>query len=310
MVLDSNLTRHRKKTPHNWSLIALSWVLPAVLAAPLQASSWRAGYEGVVWEASEPSPLQCELNHYIPDFGVARFIHRSGDRVRMEVDTFRHSLQEGRVELVALAPEWQPGQGTQHLGDYRLETTDEPLKIGHQQTRLVLESLRQGRMPSFIQQDADARIDTRRASLTPVRFHPAFAEFQRCQAALIPVNFEQVGEVSLTFAVGSNALNAEQKELLDLIVRYVGADPEIESISIDGHSDSTGTRERNRELSHDRAHQVTDYLVARGVPAEIITTQFHGQRFPVADNRTAQGRLQNRRVEIKLNRELEIRPLL
>ena len=278
-------------------------------ASTASAHTWQAGYEKGVWQASEPSQLNCELNHSIPDFGVVRFIHRSGDEVRMEIDTFRHSLREGWVELVALAPHWQPGLGTYNLGEYQVETTDYPLKIGTRQTRLVLESLRQGRMPSLIQLADDERFERRRASMTPIRFHQAYAEFQRCQAQLLPVNYDQVGDIHINFPVGDNSLTAEHRELLDLLARYVHADPEIESISIDGHSDSTGTRERNRELSHDRAHRVTNYLVARGVPADMITTQFHGQRFPIADNRTAAGRDQNRRVEVKLNRELDIRPL-
>lgn len=282
------------------------WLL---LAGPAAASTWQGGFEDGLWEASEPSQLQCELNHFIPQFGVARFVHRAGEAVRLEVDTFRHALREGRVDLVALAPQWQPGQGVRNLGHYDLVTTDDPLLIDTQQTELVLESLRQGRKPSFVQTDEDARIERRRASLTPVRFHPAFADFQECQARLLPVNFDQIHEVAIRFPVGDNSLSQDDKDRLDLIVRYVQADPEIERVTVDGHSDSTGTRTRNRELSFERANQVTDYLVARGMPEEMITTEFHGQRFPIADNRTAAGRNENRRVEVQLFRELEIQPL-
>lgn len=280
-----------------------------LVAGSATATTWQGGYEDGLWEASQPSQLSCELNHYIPDFGVARFIHRAGDEVRMEIDTFRHSLRRGRVDLVALAPHWQPGQGVRNLGHYEVETTDYPLRIGTRQTELVLESLRQGRMPSLVQTDADERIQRRRASLTPVRFHTAFANFQQCQARLLPVNFDQIHDVVLNFNVGNNQLSQADKDKLDLIVRYVHADPEVELVMVDGHSDSTGTRTRNRELSYERANSVTDYLVARGMPEDIITTEFHGQRFPVADNRTAEGRFKNRRVEIQLQRELEIKPL-
>jgi len=299
--------RFMLSNPKSW----LSGLLASLLlsAGSAQASTWQGGYEDGLWEASEPSQLSCELNHFIPDFGVARFLHRAGDEVRMEVDTFRHALREGQVDLVALAPHWQPGQGVRNLGQYQVETTDYPLMIDTQQTQLVLESLRQGRKPSFIQADADQRIERRRASLTPVRFHSAFASFQACQARLLPVNFDQIHDVVINFRVGNNALSQDDKDQLDLIVRYVNADPEVERVTIDGHSDSTGTRTRNRELSFERANSVTDYLVARGMPEDMITTEFHGQRFPVADNRTEAGRYQNRRVEIQLHRELEIQPL-
>jgi outer membrane protein OmpA-like peptidoglycan-associated protein len=294
--------------PERW-LGGLLGSLLLVAGSSAMATTWQGGYEEGLWEASEPSQLSCELNHYIPDFGVARFIHRAGDEVRMEIDTFRHSLRQGRVDLVALAPHWQPGQGTRKLGHYEVKTTDYPLRIGTHQTELVLESLRQGRMPSLVQTDSDERIQRRRASLTPIHFHNAFASFQQCQARLLPVNFDQIHDVVLNFNVGNNQLSESDKEQLDLIVRYVHADPEVELVMVDGHTDSLGSRTRNREISHQRANEVTDYLVARGMPEDMITTEFHGQRYPVADNRTAEGRYKNRRVEIQLQRELEIKPL-
>ncbi|SFB85234.1 OmpA family protein [Marinospirillum celere] len=298
----------KKKPAKHWlgSLLAPCLLL---MAAPAAATNWQGGYQDGLWEASEPSQLQCELNHYIPDFGAARFIHRSGEEIRLEIDTFRHALRRGRVDLVALAPDWQPGLGTRNLGYYQLETTDYPLEIGTQETELILESLRQGRMPSLVQTAADERVQRRRASMTPVRFHQAFADFQACQAQLLPVNYDQIGDIMINFNVGNNSLSAADREKLDLLVRYVHADPEIERVHVDGHSDSTGTRTRNRELSHERAQNVTRYLVARGLSEDLITTQFHGQRYPIADNRTQDGRYKNRRVTIKLERELDIRPL-
>jgi outer membrane protein OmpA-like peptidoglycan-associated protein len=67
---------------------------------------------------------------------------------------------------------------------------------------------------------------------------------------------------------------------------------------VEGHTDSQGTESSNMELSQRRAQAVRDYLVSRGVPSEIITAQGLGQSRPVADNRTAEGRQNNRRVEI------------
>lgn len=278
-------------------------------ASAAQASNWQAGYESGLWQASDPSQLNCELTHYIPNFGEARFIHRAGESVRMEIQPFRHAFRPGQIELVAMAPQWLPGSGTRPLGHYNLVTTDLPLRIGTQQTELVLESLRQGLMPSMLQEDRDPRIERRRASLTPLHFHSAFADFQLCQAQLLPVNFDQIRDVMINFHLGGAQLTQADRDRLDLIVRYTYADPEVVVVMVDGHSDSSGTRRDNRELSSQRASAVTDYLVARGMPQDMITTQYHGQRYPIADNRTSEGRATNRRVTIKLERELEIKPL-
>ncbi len=67
---------------------------------------------------------------------------------------------------------------------------------------------------------------------------------------------------------------------------------------VEGHTDSQGTESSNIELSQRRAQTVRDYLVSRGVPADIISSTGIGQSRPVGDNSTAAGRQQNRRVEI------------
>lgn len=278
-------------------------------SASAYASSWQAGYENALWQTSDPSPLNCELSHYIPNFGEARFIHRAGETVRMEIKPFRNALRGGEVKLVALAPQWMPGVDARALGKYNFQKTDLPLRIATPQTELILESLRQGLMPSMVQEDTDSRIERRRASLTPINFHPAFARFQLCQAKLLPVNYDQIRDIVITFNLGGAQLTQDDRDQLDLLVRYAYADPEVILVMVDAHSDSSGTRRDNRELSSKRADTVTKYLVARGMPQEIIQSQYHGQRYPIASNRTTEGRSKNRRVTIKLERELEIKPI-
>jgi outer membrane protein OmpA-like peptidoglycan-associated protein len=69
-------------------------------------------------------------------------------------------------------------------------------------------------------------------------------------------------------------------------------------IVVEGHTDSNGSDAFNLELSQSRAQAVRDYLVSRGVPSERIRAQGVGETRPVADNSTAEGRANNRRVEI------------
>jgi outer membrane protein OmpA-like peptidoglycan-associated protein len=67
---------------------------------------------------------------------------------------------------------------------------------------------------------------------------------------------------------------------------------------VEGHTDSQGNESSNLELSQRRAQSVREYLVSRGVPGDIISATGLGQGRPIADNRTAEGRQNNRRVEI------------
>ena len=73
---------------------------------------------------------------------------------------------------------------------------------------------------------------------------------------------------------------------------------EVESISVVGHTDSTGTEKYNLKLGQKRADAVKDYLVSKGVDGEKIVTDSKGESEPVADNKTREGRKQNRRVTV------------
>ena len=72
------------------------------------------------------------------------------------------------------------------------------------------------------------------------------------------------------------------------------------NVEVIGYTDSSGTDEHNQWLSERRATAVTDTLVRDGVSASRITTRGYGAANPVASNATAEGRAQNRRVEIIL----------
>ena len=72
------------------------------------------------------------------------------------------------------------------------------------------------------------------------------------------------------------------------------------SIEVVGHTDSTGSYSYNMELSQRRAQSVADYLLAQGVDPSRLSTRGMGPDQPVASNATAEGRAQNRRVEVIL----------
>jgi OOP family OmpA-OmpF porin len=87
---------------------------------------------------------------------------------------------------------------------------------------------------------------------------------------------------------------AELKKAIDFVKKYPGA-----KVEIDGHTDSIGTEQYNQKLSERRADAVANYLIEKGaVQKADITTVGYGESKPIADNKTAKGRFENRRAEI------------
>ena len=76
----------------------------------------------------------------------------------------------------------------------------------------------------------------------------------------------------------------------------------IIGVLVKGHTDSVGSEAFNQQLSQRRADSVASFLVSQGVAADKIHTEGHGEGQPVADNATDEGRAQNRRVEIVVDR--------
>jgi len=71
-------------------------------------------------------------------------------------------------------------------------------------------------------------------------------------------------------------------------------------VVLSGHTDNTGSPEKNMELSKNRVQAVKDYLIRQGVMEFRIRAEWFGQEKPIADNKTAAGRQKNRRVEMKM----------
>ena len=77
------------------------------------------------------------------------------------------------------------------------------------------------------------------------------------------------------------------------------------NLVVEGHTDSQGSESYNQGLSQRRADAVRDYLVQRGYPADRIQARGKGEGSPIADNASPEGRANNRRVEIVIERELQ-----
>lgn len=113
-----------------------------------------------------------------------------------------------------------------------------------------------------------------------------------------------LGAHALFDTAKSNLRAAGKAELDALAAKLAGGIPGLKSINgvrVVGHTDSRGSVAYNQGLSERRAASVRNYLVSKGVPANIISAYGEGKMNPIADNNTAAGRQQNRRVQITVS---------
>ena len=115
----------------------------------------------------------------------------------------------------------------------------------------------------------------------------------------VPVSEKVTFAADAFFDFDKSVLKAEGKAKLDDVVSKLGS-INLEVIIAVGHTDSVGTDAYNQALSVRRSEAVKSYLIGKGVDKNRVYTEGKGEKQPVADNKTSDGRAKNRRVEIEV----------
>lgn len=116
-------------------------------------------------------------------------------------------------------------------------------------------------------------------------------------AAVAVVEVAKPADFSGFFKTDSFELTDEAKSKLDDYAEYLQANPDT-TLQIRGFTDSHGSAAYNQKLSQKRADSVKNYLESKDVDAKRMEAIGEGEKYPVADNATAAGRAENRRVEL------------
>ncbi len=117
---------------------------------------------------------------------------------------------------------------------------------------------------------------------------------------VIDTVYEEIHRLdNVLFEFGSAKLKPESYHVLDQWVKILKENPNM-IIEVAGHTDSIGSDEYNLKLSRARAKAVRDYFIKKGIEPSRIYARGYGERQPIADNGTPEGRALNRRVEIRI----------
>lgn len=103
------------------------------------------------------------------------------------------------------------------------------------------------------------------------------------------------------FELNSSVIRAESFGLLDDVAKVIKDHPEIKKVAIEGHASADGDDNQNLLLSDARAKSVMAYLVTKGgIDQNRLSAEGFGEKKPIADNNTEEGRIKNRRVEFNV----------
>lgn len=237
-------------------------LLPFLLSSlPALAVTFQTRLESVEWKV-EGDQFECRLSQPVANFGVGEFVRRAGEQATFRLKPEAQWLGRGSATLLAAAPPWRPGQGDINLGQVSIGSGEVPFNSSQQQAGRLLTGLLEGRSPLVRHRTWQGdRLEVR---LLPARFASVYSQYQACIAKLLPVNFDQVKLAQVGFPDGGTALNDVARAKLDIILQLLKADPSINRIELDGHSDNSGNRLTNRDLSRRRALAVQEYLKSNG----------------------------------------------
>ena len=278
-----------------WYLALLS----VFASLPAMALTFQTRLESIEWTV-EGDKFECRLSQPITDFGAGEFVRRAGEQATFRLKAYNAIIGGGSATLLAAAAPWQPGRGDINLGAVQIGSGNVLFSSSQVQAARLINGLMDGRSPVLRHYSGDGRVSEVR--LLPVKFSKAFSEYQGCVARLLPKNFEQVKQSRIGFHGQGIDLDGQPKAQLQEMLEFMKADPTVNHIELDGHSDNSGNRLTNRDLSRRRALAVMEFFKANGIQESQITLRFHGERYPLAPNTTAANRAKNRRVNVHLAR--------
>ena len=269
-------------------LVWLMAAMPATAAEP--ATLVTVAMDQVLWE-SKIDRFICKLELDLEKNGQIAFIHAAGSVGRFHYFP-EHSPAEG-VELASVTAPWLPSARSEWIG---LEAGPDSFRLSPEQTASLINAMDAGLWTSL-------RAGRKEVLIPTIRWQDVRERYQQCEKELSPMSVAQARDTVVHYARGQTALTQAQLEQLARLARYVRLDTAISKILIDGHTDDVGGRIANLQLALERANDVAAALVSAGVDKRLLEVRAHGDRYPVSDNSTPEGREQNRRVTIRVFRQ-------
>ncbi|GEM75183.1 sodium-type flagellar protein MotY [Vibrio sagamiensis NBRC 104589] len=248
--------------------------------------------------------LECSLVHSDPLYGKFYFRAEDNKKVNLILSLKKTENNWRGVVLSSQLPPWKE-EGINIDHSPIIMATSKNQFAFNDGVDDILAFMRNGYWLSISLYNDEALSNSLRITLPVTGVQGALADFEKCREQLPKLSPSQARDVNLHFYAGQKFLSNGHKAKLRDVYNYMTKDKRVIKVLIDGHTDNTGDDLTNLTLSRNRAQQVADELVLRGVEREMIEVRAHGSRYPTASNSTKLGQAKNRRVILRLVRDNE-----
>ncbi len=272
------------------SFFPLTGFAGQTMTIPMDLVSWK--YSG--------DAFQCNLSQPVSPLGTLRFAARPNRPLSLQLVNPQAQSNWSNAELFQQAAPWQKTSLTsQSFGLGKVNR--DGLVHFESGVETLLSRLASG---SWIRLELDSTQAGHQQSvqIPSTRIQSAVARFNQCRAKLPQMAFTEARDLVLQFNFGQRVVSAAQRQQLQALASYVRVDSEVNKVLIDGHTDNVGNAIANLQIARVRADDVASVLVELGLPVAKLEVRAHGDRYPVASNRTKQGQAKNRRVTVRLIR--------
>ncbi|WP_246201156.1 OmpA family protein [Vibrio ziniensis] len=258
-----------------------------VIDVPMDLSAWNYKEERAA----------CNLIHTEVPHGKFYFRSERNHQITFDFKSSNKSESWKYASLSTLTPPWiEPEQVTLMSQGYASSPTHFSFRSNIDK---LLKSIEEGKWLKLSLKDSSGSqsVDL---ILPSIRVQQAISEFLECKKKLPSITYAEAKDTYVYYASGQKTLSTDQLLILNNLVSYIRWDDQISQVLIDGHTDSTGSRLMNINVSKQRAEEVAQYLDKLGIGKDKMQIRAHGSRYPMTSNDTEQGRSKNRRVVIRI----------
>lgn len=267
------------------------FVLSALTLTTLQANAVVIPFDEVSWKTSRTAD-QCVLKSDFSQSGYGlRFVKEAGYKdlkVSLSGSSF-DSLMDKTIEFRSVPSAWSRDTKGTLITSVKLNGLD----AQDDKTNDILAKLSANHWLEITSPPTNVTIPN-----TSIK--KSLSLFNDCVLSLPEITFQDAKNTTLYFRSGDKQLSVYNRDILKTISTLLSKDSSIKKVLIDGYTDNVGDSVVNLKVSKERASKVAYELVSMGVKKDAIVVTGQGERYPISDNGTIEGRNKNRRVNIRL----------